>query len=104
MLHTFNPILAPDEVSKLGPIGVRWVLSRGDVAGATRVAGPPPPAVGVYEVPNAVPQPLPPNNSPTAVILGVVISLIAAAASAAWLRLYSIPSAATLPRPSTSAS
>ena len=104
MLHTFNPILAPEEVSRLGSIGVRWVLSRGDVAGATRIAGPPPPAVGVYEVPNAVPQPLPPNNSPTAIILGVVISLIAAAASVAWLRLYAIPSAATLPRTSMSES
>ena len=97
LLHTFNPILAPDEVQKLGSIGVRWVLSRGDVAGATRVAGPPPPAVGVYEVPNAVPQPLPPNTLPPAIILGLVISAIAAAASIGWLRLYRIPAPEVTP-------
>lgn len=96
LMHTFNPILAPDEVQALGPIGVRWVLSRGDVAGATRVAGPPPPAVGVYEVPNALPISLPTNESPPGLILGAVISLLAAAASAVWLRLYSIESSGNL--------
>jgi len=89
-LHTFHPILAPEEVQKLGSLGVRWVLSRSDVAGATRIAGPPPPAVGVYEVPHAIPQPQPPNDRPSGVVLGVVISLLAAGASAAWLRLYVI--------------
>ena len=89
-LHTFNPILAPDEVKALGGIGVRWVLSRGEVAGATRIAGPPPPAVGVYEVPDAIPQPLPPNHVPAGLIVGIAISLLAAAASAAWLRLYKV--------------
>lgn len=103
LMHTFNPILAPDEVQALGPIGVRWVLSRGDVAGATRVAGPPPPAVGVYEVPNAMPVPLPTNELPPGLILGAVISLLAAAASAVWLRLYTIP-AATQPQISMRAS
>jgi hypothetical protein len=96
LLHTFHPILAPEEVRALGAIGIRWVLSRGDVAGATRVAGSPPPAVGVYEVPNAVPQPLPPNNRPPGLILGAVISLLAAAASATWLRLYTIESSKAL--------
>ena len=96
-MHKFNPILETEEVQKLGSIGVRWVLSRGDVAGATRVAGPPPPAVGVYEVPNAVPQPLPTNTLPPAIILGLVISAIAAAASIAWLRLYRIPAPEVTP-------
>ena len=91
LLHTFNPILAPEEVQRLGGIGVRWVLSRGDVAGATRVAGPPPPAVGVYEVPDALPQPLPANDRPAGFVLGAVISLLALLAGAAWLRLYTIP-------------
>lgn len=92
LLHTFNPILDPKEVERLGSLGVRWVLSRGDVAGATRVAGPPPPAVGVYEVPNAEPMPTPPNNRPPGMVLGMVISLIAIFASAGWLRLYTIAS------------
>jgi hypothetical protein len=91
LLHTFNPILAPKEVERLGSLGVRWVLSRGDVAGAVRVAGPPPPAVGVYEVPNAQPAPMPPNARPPGLIAGLVISLIALFATAGWLRLYLIP-------------
>lgn len=91
LLHTFNPILAPKEVERLGSLGVRWVLSRGDVAGATRVAGPPPPAVGAYEVPNAQPTPIPPNVRPPGLVLGLVISLLAMFATAVWLRLYTIP-------------
>jgi hypothetical protein len=91
LLHTFNPILAPDEVRNLGAIGVRWVLSRGDVAGATRVAGPPAPAVGLYEVPSAQPRPLPPNARPAGLVFGIVVSLIALLAAAGWLRLYTLP-------------
>jgi len=91
LLHTFNPILAPKEVERLGSLGVRWVLSRGDVAGAVRVAGPPPPAVGVYEVPNAQPMPMPPNARPRGLILGLVVTVLAAMATAFWLRLYTLP-------------
>ncbi|MEO8380821.1 MAG: hypothetical protein ABI779_14245 [Acidobacteriota bacterium] len=89
-LHTFHPILAPHEVGALGDLGVRWVLSRGEVAGAARVAGPPPPAVGVYEVPYARPKPMPANNRPAGLFAGMIVSLIALAASAAWLRLYTL--------------
>jgi hypothetical protein len=91
-LHTFNPILAPHEVGLLGDIGVRWVLSRGPVEGAVRVAGPPAPAVGVHEIPHARPQPMPVNERPRGLIAGLVISLLAAAASAGWLRLYTLQS------------
>jgi len=105
LLHTFNPILAPKEVERLGSLGVRWVLSRGEVAGAVRIAGPPPPAVGVYEVPNATPVPMPPNAPPRALMAGLVISILAAIATAAWLRLYTIPiSDVTRPRTSAIAS
>jgi hypothetical protein len=89
-LHTFNPILAPHEVGLLGDIGVRWVLSRGPVEGAVRVAGPPAPAVGVHEIPHARPQPMPANERPRGLLAGLVISLLAAAASAGWLRLYTL--------------
>ena len=75
----------------LGTIGVRWVLSRGDVAGAIRVAGPPAPAVGLYEIPNAQPRPLPSNARPAGLVLGLVISLLALLAVAGWLRLYTLP-------------
>jgi uncharacterized membrane protein YeaQ/YmgE (transglycosylase-associated protein family) len=91
LLHTFNPVLAPREVERLGGLGVRWVLSRGDVPGAVRIAGPPPPAVGVYEVPNARPMPMPPNARPPGLLLGMAISLVALFATAGWLRLYTLP-------------
>jgi hypothetical protein len=90
LLHTFNPILRPEEVRALGALGVRFVLSRTDVAGATRLPGPPSPAVGVYEIPGAVPTPLPSNVPPAGIIPGLVISIVAALASIAWLRLYLI--------------
>lgn len=88
MLHTFNPILSPEQVQRLGQLGVRFVLSRGDVAGARRVAGAPAPAVGVYEIPGALASPLPPNRRPAGLPAGLVISILAALASAVWLRLY----------------
>jgi hypothetical protein len=88
LLHTFNPIFAPQEVPRLAQLGVRFVLSRGDVAGARRVAGPPEPAVGGYEIPGAVPQPLPPNRPPAGLPAGIVLTLLALLASAVWLRLY----------------
>ncbi len=92
LLHTFNPILSPEQVRELGKLGVRFVLSRGDVAGARRVAGPPAPAVGVYEIDDVVPMPMPPNNRPTGVIAGLAISLLAALGCAVWLRLYLLES------------
>jgi hypothetical protein len=88
LLHTFNPILSPEQVQRLGTLGVRFVLSRGDVAGAQRAAGAPAPAVGVYEIPHAVPSPLPPNRRPAGFAAGAVISLLAFLASAVWLRLF----------------
>lgn len=88
LLHTFNPILSPEQVQYLARIGVRFVLSRGDVAGARRVGGPPAPAVGVYEIEHAAPVPMPPNRPPSGLTAGIVISLLALLASAVWLRLY----------------
>jgi hypothetical protein len=55
-----------------------------------RVAGPPAPAVGVHEIPHARPQPMPANERPRGLLAGLVISLLAAAASAGWLRLYTL--------------
>ncbi len=101
LMHTFNPILAPEEVQALAPLGVRFVLSRGDVAGAHRVAGPPAPAVGVYEVPGAIPQALPSNHRPAGLIAGLVLSLLAAIASVAWLRLFLLEPAAIPTRSAT---
>lgn len=94
VLHTFNPILAPAEVRALGGLGVRFVLSRGEVAGATRVAGAPAPAVGVYEIPGAVPTALPSNRPPAGLVLGLVLTILAVLGSMLWLRLYLLPTPA----------
>jgi hypothetical protein len=102
-LHTFNPILSPDQVRLLPTLGIRFVLSRDDVAGARRVAGPPAPAVGVYEFEGAVPSPLPANRRPVGLPAGMVVSLVALIASAGWLRLYLIEEPATV-APSVTAS
>ena len=96
-LHTFNPILRPEEVRALGKLGVRFVLSRGDVAGARRLEGPPAPAVGVYEIDGVAPSPLPSNRRPAGFAVGLSISLIAVLASAAWLRLYLIQTPSEAP-------
>jgi hypothetical protein len=88
--RTLHPILSPEEVRALAALGVRFVVSRSEVAGATRVAGPPAPAVGVYEIPDPVPAPLPANDRSTGAAAGAVISLLALFGSAAWLRLYTI--------------
>jgi hypothetical protein len=95
LMHAFHPMLSPDEVRALAPLGIRFVLSRVDVAGARRVAGPPPPAVGVYEVPDAIPHALPANRRPAGFVAGLVITILAAAASAVWLRLFLLQPADT---------
>ena len=96
-LHTFNPILSPEQVRELAKIGVRFVLSRSDVAGARRVAGPPSPAVGVYEIDGAIPSDMPANRRPVGLIAGAVVSLLALLASAAWLRLYLLEEPGPIP-------
>jgi predicted small integral membrane protein len=97
VLHTFNPILRPEEVRALGHLGVRFILSRHDVAGAQRIAGPPAPAVGVYEIAGVAPTPIPPNHRPAGFTVGLVISLVAVLASAAWLRLFLLKSPSASP-------
>lgn len=91
LLHTFHPILAPEQVAALAPLGVRYVLSREGVYGLRRVAGPPQPAVGVYEVESAIPLAKPRNAPPAGLIAGLIISTFALFASLVWLRMYTLP-------------
>ena len=101
--HTFNPILSPEETRRIAKLGVKWVLSRDDVANARRVAGPPSPAVGLYELDGAAPVTVPRNTPPRGLIAGAIVSMLAALAAVAWLRLYALPPV-TMPRPSATSS
>ena len=88
-LHSINPMLSADQTRALAALGVRYVLSRTDVPNARRI-GPPAPAVGVYELIDAVPPPVPANASPPRVVTGAIVSLLALLASGVWLRLYTL--------------
>ena len=79
--HSLRPRLESAEVVELGRLGVRYVLSREDVPGATRQPGMPPPAVGVYEIAGAVPQPRPSNLPPAGIGVGLSLSLLTALAA-----------------------
>ncbi|HEX8169194.1 MAG TPA: hypothetical protein VF824_01495 [Thermoanaerobaculia bacterium] len=91
MLHTFNPMLAPNETHALATLGVKYVLSRTDVPNARRIAGPPAPAVGIYELQNPTPVAPPTNHRPPGLAAGMIVSLLALLAAATWLHLYTLP-------------
>ena len=93
-LHSINPMLSQAQTQALAALGVRYVLSRTDVPSARRI-GPPAPAVGVYELPSAIPPPIPQNDMPPRMLVGAIVSLLALAGSAAWLRLYTLAPPAT---------
>jgi hypothetical protein len=97
LTHSINPMLAPDEARALAGLGVRFVLSRTDVPNARRISGPPAPAVGIYELPGAVPVAIPANRPPRGFAFGAIVSILAAIASAAWLRLYTLAPFTQLP-------
>lgn len=88
-LHSLQPNPSPSDIERLAALGVRWVLSRSAVGDARRLDGPPPPAVGVYELANAVAPPTPANRRPAGFTAGLIVSLLAACASWAWLRRFS---------------
>lgn len=93
LLHTFNPILSPEQERYLAQQGVRFVLGVEPAAEGGR-------RYTLRELPDAVPVPMPPNHRPAGVLAGIVISLLAFFASAVWLRLYllePLPDAARSP-------
>ena len=59
----------------LGDLGVRWIFSRRNVAGARRVGGAPPPGAGVWELKEARTVPLPRNAPPKGLGVGLLVSV-----------------------------
>ncbi|HJQ41429.1 MAG TPA: hypothetical protein VKB93_30175 [Thermoanaerobaculia bacterium] len=72
LTHSFNPMLSLEEKRSLGALGVRSFISR----------------AGVEALPATAPPPIPANDPPRGIVAGVIVSLIALALSAGWLRLY----------------
>ncbi len=75
----FTEPLPPEAVGRLAAIGVRYYLARGPAAGSRRVGGEEPPAVGLYEVSDAAPRPLPENRPPEGLGEGLAASAAALA-------------------------
>ncbi|MEO8195989.1 MAG: hypothetical protein ABI689_04625 [Thermoanaerobaculia bacterium] len=86
-IGSFPSTLSPAAVERLAALGVRWVLSRSAVPNARRLEGPPPPAVGVYELANAAALPPPLNQPPVGLGLGIAISVLAVGGCVLWLML-----------------
>ncbi len=80
-LHSLPPAFTPEQLRALEALGVRFVLTR----------------AGIQELPNAPPSPLPVNRGPRGIVFGAIVSLLAAVAAAAWLRLYTLPPVTQLP-------
>jgi hypothetical protein len=85
LLHTLPLSLDRSQTAALARLGVRYVLSRGEVAGSRRIDSPASPEVGVYEIGGAVPHPLPANEPPRGFGAGLAISVTALALSAVWI-------------------
>ncbi len=84
-LRAFPPIMTPQQVEGLGALGVRWFLSQEWTPGLQLVGGGPPPAVGVWEIPNAAAVPRPVNQAPRGLMVGAMMTLIALVLSAVLL-------------------
>lgn len=75
--RSFPAASAAQHLPELASLGVRFYLSREPLSGAVRVGGAPPPAVGIYEIPNAATPPPPANPPPDGLLLGGIISILA---------------------------
>ncbi len=88
----FPDVLTEANAACLARLGVRYFLSRHDQAAAPRVAGGPPPAVGVYALTSPV-APAPPaeldDGPPRGFTAGLVLSLLAAGAAVLLVRVAS---------------
>jgi hypothetical protein len=73
---SYGKTLSPSQASQLAGLGVRYYLASLEPPCCARVGGAPPPGVGVYEIPDAVPQRRPANEPPRGLVAGAFVSLI----------------------------
>jgi hypothetical protein len=66
----------PEQIRVLRALGVRFYFSREAIAGLTRIGGGPPPAAGVYEIPDARRSSLPTNTPPEGLTLGLLVTAV----------------------------
>lgn len=78
-LHTLPDLPSAEQMRSLEELGVRYFFSHAEIAGAVRVGGAPPPAVGLYEFSRAQPRSVPLNTRPRGVGIGAIISLVSLA-------------------------
>jgi hypothetical protein len=76
--RSFPSALRPDSIARLARSGVRFFVARDPVPACPRVGGGPPPAAGLYELPAAVPMPLPANAAPPGLAAGSGLSALGA--------------------------
>jgi hypothetical protein len=82
----FAAPLPRDQAFGLAKEGVRFLFSRVPAEGCPLVGGGEPPAVGVYELPGYLSQPIPANEPPTGVRIGAAVSVAAALGSILLVR------------------
>jgi hypothetical protein len=85
--RAFPAMLTAEATTALAGEGVRFFLSRYPPPSAQLVAGLPSPAVGVYELPGAIPVPVPANLPPVGLLVGLLISVAALAVALALVLL-----------------
>jgi hypothetical protein len=81
LFHTLPSTFTPAQLRALEGLGVRFVLTHS----------------GVQELTAAIPVAPPPNRRPRGFVFGAIVSILAALAAAAWLRLYTLAPVTQLP-------
>lgn len=72
--RAFSPALNGDSVTRLGSLGVGFVLSRTPFVNSRFVGGRPPPAVGLYRLERAISLPFPSNRPPKGIKTGAALT------------------------------
>jgi hypothetical protein len=75
-LTGFPAIPSERHIAALRGLGVRFYLSRSAIPNVVRIGGGAPPAVGVYEIAQATPTPLPANSPAEGLFAGSVVTAV----------------------------